>query len=172
MLHRKANITNLLTRHLHQTAQHAGPSTLLGLLTSTHHVIGAKHLVREISRTCVVCQKVYAKPVNQVMGPLPPSHLTPAPPFMLTGADFAGPLTLKQGNSRNPSFIKAYICCMSTKAIHLELVTDHSTEASFACFRRSVSRRICPMTLRTDNGTNFVGAWRELHVIYLPPVPI
>ena len=75
ILHRKANITNLLTRHLHQTAQHAGPSTLLGLLSSTHHVIGAKHLVREISRTCVVCQKVYTKTVNQVMGPLPPSRL-------------------------------------------------------------------------------------------------
>ena len=108
-----ANITNLLTRHLHQTAQHAGLSTLLGLLASTHHVVLAKHLVREISRTCVVCQKT----VNQVMGPLPPSRLTPAPPFTHTGADFAGLLTLKRGN---PSFIKAYIClfiCMTVASL-------------------------------------------------------
>ena len=166
ILHRKANIANLLNRHLHQTAPHAGPSTHLGLLASTHHVIGAKHLVR---RMCVVCQKVYAKTVNQVMGPLQLSRLTPAPPLTHTGADFAGPLTLKRRNPRKPSFIKAYICqfiCMSTKAVHLELVTDLSTEAFFACFRRSISRRGCPKTLRTDNGTNFVGAWRELHVIY------
>lgn len=44
--------------------------------------------------------------------------------------------------------------CLSTKAIHLELVSSLSTEAFLAAFRRY-----------SDNGTNFVGANFELQKI-------
>lgn len=42
ILHRKAHLFKLLARHLHETAQHTGPTTLLGLLSLTHYVIGGR----------------------------------------------------------------------------------------------------------------------------------
>ncbi|XP_037821723.1 uncharacterized protein LOC119610536 [Lucilia sericata] len=59
----------------------------------------------------------------------------------------------------------AYVCifvCFATKAIHLEVTSDLSTDRFLAAFNRFISRRGCPTTMFSDNGTNFVGASREL----------
>ncbi|XP_033218230.1 uncharacterized protein LOC117173697 [Belonocnema kinseyi] len=51
---------------------------------------------------------------------------------------------------------------MGTKAVHLELVSDLTTEAFIACLKRLFSRRGISKTIHSDNATNFVGASREL----------
>ena len=56
----------------------------------------------------------------------------------------------------------ALFVCFSTKAVHLELVSSASTVACIAALRRFVSRRGLPNVVYSDNGTNFVGAKREL----------
>jgi hypothetical protein len=53
---------------------------------------------------------------------------------------------------------------LSTKAIHLELVPDLSTEAYIASLRRFAARRgLC----KNSDGTNFVGAEKEIRRIML-----
>ena len=54
---------------------------------------------------------------------------------------------------------------MTVKAVHLELITDLTSEAFLACLRRFVSRRGYPSLLWSDHGSNFVGANRELKEI-------
>ncbi|XP_033225954.1 uncharacterized protein LOC117178640 [Belonocnema kinseyi] len=51
---------------------------------------------------------------------------------------------------------------MGTKAVHLELVSDLTTEAFIVCLKRLFSRRGISKTIHSDNATNFVGASREL----------
>ena len=66
---------------------------------------------------------------------------------------------------RKPTIVKAYIClfvCLSVKAVHLELVSDLTTEAFIAALRQFISRRGYPSLIWSDHGTNFVGANREL----------
>lgn len=55
---------------------------------------------------------------------------------------------------------------MSVKAIHLELVSELTTNAFIAAYRQIVSRRGLPQNIYSDNGTNFVGAERELQRQY------
>jgi len=55
---------------------------------------------------------------------------------------------------------------MATKAIHLEAVSDLSTNAFIAALERFVVRRGLCAHLRSDNGTNFRGADRELRNIF------
>lgn len=55
---------------------------------------------------------------------------------------------------------------MTTKAIHLELISDYSSAAFLAGFNRFVSRRGIPHTMYSDNGTTFQGANRELVASY------
>ncbi|XP_030765048.1 uncharacterized protein LOC115889242 [Sitophilus oryzae] len=60
---------------------------------------------------------------------------------------------------------KAYIClfvCMATKALHLELVSDLSSETFLGALLRFISRRGRCNHIYSDCGTNFVGASREL----------
>ncbi|XP_038122101.1 uncharacterized protein LOC119770743 [Culex quinquefasciatus] len=51
---------------------------------------------------------------------------------------------------------------MATKAAHLELVTDLTTEAFIAALKRFWAKRGYPQNIYCDNATNFVGADREL----------
>ncbi len=55
-----------------------------------------------------------------------------------TETDFAGPITLKNWHTQKPVFVKGYVClfvCFTTRAIHLELVADLSTDAFLACIQ-------------------------------------
>lgn len=61
--------------------------------------------------------------------------------------------------------VKGYIAlfvCLVTKALHLELVGDLSTDGFLAAFRRFVARRGICKELWSDNGSNFVGAKNEM----------
>ncbi|XP_058809532.1 uncharacterized protein LOC131674709 [Phymastichus coffea] len=103
------------------------------------------------------------------MADLPESRVIGAFPFNHTGVDFFGPILIKEKKDRNRSFIKAYGCvfvCMASKAVHIELASDLSTEAFLACFDRFMSIRGIPERIYSDNGTNFVGANNELQKIY------
>ena len=52
--------------------------------------------------------------------------------------------------------------CMTTRAVHLELAGDMSTDSFILALRRFKARRGHPKSIRSDNGSNFVGAEREL----------
>ena len=132
-----ANITHLLLKQIHRLNLHPGPSTMMSLLAQGYYIPGVRGAVRELSHNCVTCQRVYARTSNQLMGNLPVERATPSPPFTTTGVDYAGPFLCKCGNPRKPTLIKTYIAlfvCYSTKAVHLELVSDLSTDAFLAAF--------------------------------------
>jgi len=76
---------------------------------------------------------------------------------------------IKYGHVCKPTVVKAYICVFvsfSVKAVHLELVIDLTSEAFIACLKRFIARRGLPSLIWSDNGTNFVGATRELKELY------
>ncbi|GFX96398.1 integrase catalytic domain-containing protein [Trichonephila clavipes] len=51
---------------------------------------------------------------------------------------------------------------ISTKAVHLEVVSDLTSKAFIACLKRFVARRGKPSEIFCDQGTNFYGASRDL----------
>jgi hypothetical protein len=53
--------------------------------------------------------------------------------------------------------------CLTIKAVHIELVSDLSTDAFLATLKRFIARHGILIDLFSDNGTNFVGANNELH---------
>ena len=78
------------------------------------------------------------------MGDLPPDRAREARPFLKVGSDFAGPFSIKSSRLRGSRIQKAYLCvfvCFSTKAVHLEVVSDMSTDAFLAAFSRFTARR-------------------------------
>lgn len=102
------------------------------------------------------------------MGVLPEERVNVAAPFEYTGVDFAGPVIVKQGKYR-PKTMKAYIAvfiCLTTKNIHLELVSDLSADAFVAALERFVNRRGLVRKMFSDNATNFVGAANQLRDLY------
>ena len=162
-------LITMLFNYLHVRLGHCGPTLLLCSAGTRFHVLGARTLSRDVCSQCITCRKVAPKPLPQIMEDLPPERVNQASAFTVTGVDFAGPVTLKRGHTRRPVYIKAYIAvfiCFKTRSTHLEVVSDLTTAAFLASMRRFVSRRGIPMTLYSDNGSNFKGARNSLEELY------
>ena len=104
------------------------------------------------------------------MGALPAERIKPQRAFSKTGVDYAGPMLLKIGRGRGSKNEKAWIAlfvCLVVKAVHLEVVTSLSTEAFLAALKRFIARRGKPNAIYSDNGTNFIGANKELRQLVL-----
>ena len=95
------------------------------------------------------------------MGQLPIERVTPDIVFENTGVDYAGPVYTKYGYVRKPTVVKSYVCVfvsLSVKAVHLELVSDLTSDSFVAALRRFIARRGNPKVIWSDHGTNFIGA--------------
>ena len=169
ILSAKDRYTKLLLVHYHLTLMHAGPTAVLSHSGNMFYISGARRLAREICKTCVTCRRAAAKLGPQLMGQLPPTRLDPDYVFYNTGLDYAGPYLLKEGYVRRPVTIKCWMAvfvCFCTKAVHLELVKDATSESLVACISRFCSRRGLPHTIHSDNGSTMVGAKNELANLY------
>ena len=161
----KHKISELLIKELHITNLHAGPTLLSHVVKQLYWIIGAKRIIRRIIHKCLVCFRFRAKSTTQIMAELPGFRVNISRPFANCGVDYAGPIQLKRHKGRGAKCIKGYIAlfiCLATKAIHIEAVSDLTTEAFIAALRRLSSRRGFPSHIYSDNATNFVGARRKL----------
>ena len=96
------------------------------------------------------------------MSNLPSDRLTPDdPPFTVVGVDYFGPFEVKQRRSH----IKRYgviFTCLASRAVHIEVAASLDTNSYINVLRRFIARRGQINKIRSDNGTNFVGAEKEL----------
>ena len=161
--------TKLFFTQYHLDLMHGGPTAILSHAGNLFYITGAKKLARRICQSCITCRKAAAKAGPQLMGQLPSFRLNPDYVFFHTGIDYARPYFLKEGYVRRPVKIKAYMAvfvCFYTKAVHLEVVKDATTESLVACLSRFCSRRGLPLTIHSDNGSNLMGARNELAELY------
>ncbi|XP_054719216.1 uncharacterized protein LOC129228559 [Uloborus diversus] len=103
------------------------------------------------------------------MGDLPLSRITPSRAFQQVGIYFAGPILIKPNLKRSKIKIKSYIClivCMATKAVHIKLVSDLTTDALIASLHRFFARLEIPSDIHSDNGTNFKGSAKYLKSLF------
>ncbi len=168
ILHGSSRLSHLILKDIHQNLLHAGPQQMTADASQQYHIMSCRTLAQSVYRSCVPCRRKQAKSVNQLMGQLPTYRFVTGHPFLHTGIDYAGPITIKLGRVRTPVYVKAYICVfvsLSVKAVHLELVSDQTTDAFIAALRRFVARRGKPARLHSDHGSIFLGANRKLREV-------
>ena len=166
LLPKQARLSELICSHYHRLTCHSGPTAVQALIQTKFWIFSLRSLLRHVIFICLQCYRLKAKPPQPFMADLPPARSQPSRVFAHSATDFAGPFLVKESNRRNNRHhTKAYLCIfvdLPTKAVHLELVSQLSTEAFMACFDRFVARRGLPLTVTSDNGTNYQGSAREL----------
>ncbi|KAL0821094.1 hypothetical protein ABMA28_005724 [Loxostege sticticalis] len=164
LLAAKHHFTLLLFRHEHKNLFHAGPQALLFNIREMWWPIAGRNLARAVVHGCVTCRRLRGKTLTPLMGNLPEERITPGFPFMHCGVDYAGPMFILNRKGRGASVTKCYVClfvCFVTRAIHLEVASDLSSDAYLLALKRFISRRGKPIEIVSDNGTNFVGVANE-----------
>ena len=162
ILPRHNHVTKLVISYHHIRTCHSGRGTTLNeLRASGYWIIQARAAVAAHLWGCVTCRKLRSPTVGQKMADLPENRLEPAPPFSNSGVDYFGPFYVKEGRSEKKRW-GALFTCLVTRAIHIEVAHSLSTDSFLNAYRRFVGRRGRIRQLRSDRGTNFVGAKGEL----------
>lgn len=162
-------VVTLMLIQEHQRLGHAGAQTVLSNVRLKFWPLNGLREIKHIIRKCLTCFRLSAQPSQQIMADLPECRVTASRPFVNVGVDYGGPFVIKSSKLRKAPLIKVYMAifvCMSTKAVHIELVTDLSTEGFIATFKRFTSRRGNPSQIFSDNATNFLGACNNLKELY------
>ncbi|XP_055840854.1 uncharacterized protein LOC129908416 [Episyrphus balteatus] len=158
-------LSKLLVREAHEKTLHGGLQQMVTYLRNKYWIFNLKRSVKKYIHDCVICFRFKAKPMQQLMGNLPAARVRVSRPFTHTGVDYAGPIEVKAWKGRGGKVHKGYFAifvCLSTKAVHLEAVSDMTTQAFLAAFRRFTARRGVCTEIYSDCGKNFVGANTEL----------
>ncbi|XP_075157794.1 uncharacterized protein LOC142231060 [Haematobia irritans] len=169
ILSKRNPLSSLLILDSHEKTLHGGITLTMSYVGRKFWIISGNQLAKTIIHKCMKCFRFSAKTSQQIMGNLPAVRLNASRPFKHSGVDYAGPIMLKNSSLRSTIISKGYICvfvCMVTKALHLEAVSDLTTNAFMAAFRRFVSRRGTCTDIYSDCGTNFVGASKELKILF------
>ncbi|XP_065197638.1 uncharacterized protein LOC135829160 [Sycon ciliatum] len=158
----KHAFTRLLIQQHHVWSLHQGQDRVVNELRQKYWVPGIRTAVRSTWSECQHCKNLRAKPQPPIMSALPECRTDAFQrPFTRTGLDYFGPLSVTVGR-RHEKRYGALFTCLATRAVHVELAHDLSTDSTLMAIRRFISRRGCPLVIHSDNGTNFKGAAKEL----------
>ena len=162
ILPRQSHITQLLIQYFHDRVQHQGRGITTNELRSNGYwIIGCSAVVSSIIYHCLTCRKLRGRTLDQKMADLPNDRLDPAPPFSYCGVDYFGPFYVKEGRKE----LKRYgvvFTCFTSRAVHLEVANSLDTDSFINALRRFICIRGPIRHLRSDRGTNFIGAESEL----------
>ncbi|XP_028404107.1 uncharacterized protein LOC114526786 [Dendronephthya gigantea] len=165
LLPKKHPLTRLVVQNAHETLGHGtGVEHTLTELRARFWIVKGRRVVRDIVSSCKECRRRFrVQTTGQIMAPLPNERLQSLQAFDNVGIDFAGPFPTKQGLGKTRA--KRYLClftCLATRAVPLEMAYHLDTDSFVNAFPRMTSRRGTLSYVITDNGTNFVGAEREI----------
>ena len=164
LLPSKHPLTVSLLAHCHEISAHQGRLiTTAAVRRAGYHILNPRSVIGSFLKSCVVCKRFRGQPLTQQMAQLPVDRLEQCPPFEHSGMDVFGPYYISEGKNtrRNKSQKKIWvliITCLYSRAVHLEILTSMDTSTFILAFRRFTALRGHCNLLRSDRGSNFIGA--------------
>ncbi len=103
------------------------------------------------------------------MANLPADRLSVEPPFSYVGINVFGPWTVStcktRGGHANDKRWAVLFTCLNVRAIHVEIIESMDASCFINALRCFMAIRGPVKQIRSDRGTNFVGACRELNML-------
>lgn len=160
-------LSEMIVQHFHRLVEHQGRHLTHGAVAQAGFFLQkGSALIRSIVGKCVICKRLRAPFEMQKMADLPSDRIEESPPFRNCGMDVFGPFQVSEGvnTRRSISTKKAWgllFTCLVSRAVHIELLPSLDTPSFINAYRRFVCVRGPCQRLRSDHGTNFVGAHNQ-----------
>ena len=152
----------LVLRAAPRNALHQGVHYMRALVQQQFAIVMLRTALRSIVSKCVTCRKRRAETLNPIMSDLPRERLAfQEHPFTNTGIDYFCPfyVAVKRSTEKRWGFL---FTCLSTRAVHFEVVPSMDTNSCVMGIERFAARRGVPFVLWSDNRTNFIASEKEL----------
>lgn len=165
----KHQVAALLIMHHHEHIHHQGRLFTEGAVrTAGFWILGGKRKVSSIIHQCITCRRLRAPLTIQKMANLPADRLSTEPPFTNVGLDVFGPWSVSsrrtRGGHAHSKRWAVIFTCMSLRVVHIEVIESLDTSSFINALRRFLAVRGPVKHIRSDRGTNFVGACKELKI--------
>lgn len=160
-----SRLSRALILEAHRKTHHGGTQLMIQYLRANYWIPRLRTEIKNSTQRCTDCTRNRKQPASQLMADLPASRLVPKWAFEHAGVDYAGPFLIKETYKRKAPTRKCWVAifvCMCTRAVHIDVVDDLSSAAFISCYERFVSSRGPCHRLYSDNGTSFVGAYKEI----------
>jgi len=89
------HVTKLVFSAEHITLHRAGPQLLIASLRERFWIPRIRNLVKTVIHQCLSCYRFKAQATQQLMRELPSTRVQSSRPFLTTGVDYAGPISLR-----------------------------------------------------------------------------
>ena len=134
---------NALIGYIHANTDHQGHKISSSAIREAGFwPVGGRRRIDRLVSTCVPCRTLRAPTMNQKMADLPEQRLYKTPPFYHCGIDLFSHFNY-------------------SRAIHLETLDSIDTQSFKLAFNRFQAIRGDCVHLRSDAGSNFMGARNE-----------
>ena len=146
---------------LHLSNGHLGVPALMTHAREFHLVFQLRSVARNVCSRCMDCRRRLARPINPPAGKLPSFRTDGNDAFRYIGVDFFGPLFV----ARNAKRYVLLATCLTSRAVHLEVLWGMTAGDVWTGLRRLFSLRQVPVLIYSDNGTSFVRLSKEIRVL-------
>lgn len=158
------HLSVLIVKYFHEIHHHQFDELTICEIRYRFWIVDARTVLKKLKSSCPECILRKSKPRQPMMGQLPEDRLTPyLRPFTYSGVDYFGPIHISVGRRREKRWV-ALFTCSTIRAVHLKISESLSSDSFILllCLRNFVNIRGVPIRLRSDNGSNFVGAKGEM----------
>ena len=149
----KSLLAEKLITDAHLQTLHGGVSLTMAKIREKWWIPRLRSIVKTLIQRCNGCMRFRA-----VAFPTPPPGKLPrerttatTKPFKVIGVDYAGPFTITR---QQKAYILLFACSVS-RAIHLELLPNQTTEQFVKALKRLIARRGLPSIIYSDNAKTF-----------------
>ena len=148
-------------------AAHGGRGiTLNQIRSSGYWIVGANSAVKNFIFRCVDCRRLRGRIGEQKIADLPTCRLTETAPFTHCGVDIFGPSFIVKQRRSEVKRYGAMFTCMASRAVHIEVTFSLDSDSFILALRRLIAKCGNVRSIYSDNGSNFIGAERELRKAY------
>ena len=157
-------ITERYVKFIHLSNWHLPMASTTAALRQRVWVLGTRKAISAILYGCK-CRGV--RPIQQKIAPLPTTRTDSPVPFAHISTDYFGPMIAYEFDD-NGELIKDFKCYgllftdFFSRAIHLELVKNLTTDTFFRAFRKLCAVRGRPSLVLSDNARTYKAANNEL----------
>lgn len=133
--------SRLYAEHIHRKGN-LGVLFAANKIRSRFQIVQLLKIVKSIKRNCVICKKLDKRLSEQLMGKLRLERLKPSPAWNCTAIDLFGPFKIcdeVKKRTIGKTYGVIFLNCLATRAVHVDLAADYSTEKLLMVWRRFVS---------------------------------
>jgi len=139
------NFTKLIALFYHNK-YHTDIESVVAHIRNEVWIIKIRNIVTEIDKKCKLCLLKRKKMAAQIMGNLPEVRSQPSAAFSAVCMDLFGPMMIrddcvKKGPRIHKKVWGVLFTCTASRAVHLDVAIDYSTEAVLHTIRRLLALR-------------------------------